>query len=526
MTYYYRVTKMKFRKIFAGLTVVMLLLAIVLPLQPVLAAPTITLSTSYGVAGSTVTVTGDSFSSYIGDQLVFFFDNEEILSSIFTLSGKSTFVSTLQIPDSAESGTHVISIRKRWGLVIADSIFIVSAPEIVLNQWGGIVGTSITASCKGFFANTPITLHYQYDGTTGILGSETTSNEGVCTLQFDIPESPAGKHQIIADNTRGHFATAYFNVIPAINISPEKGTVGDQVIVSGTGFEAGSEIDIILSNEKIAYAKAYYNGSFNAVFKVPAVKAGIYALEIIELNRSTRWLNFTVDSRITLSKSEGEVGMKLVVDGTGFDTNAAISIKYDTQEIMWVTTDATGAFSHSFGVPASLAGPHIITATDGFNTKQGIFTVESEAPPAPKPSVPKHNSIVETLVTLDWESVYDPSEPVVYTVQIAKTIDFLKPVFEKSMLSSSQYKLTSEEALLPSRRWTHYYWRVKATDSASNEGNWSIPVDFQVGPTNTLPVWAKVIIGIVGVLLIITLFSIIRKANRPDGKTPENTHGN
>jgi hypothetical protein len=138
--------------------------------------------------------------------------------------------------------------------------------------------------------------------------------------------------------------------------------------------------------------------------------------------------------------------------------------------------------------------------------------VDSDIPPAPKPTVPKRNSLVGGQVAFDWESVYDPSEPVTYTLQIAKNYDFLKPVFEKKSISLSQYLLTQEEALLPSRPLTHYYWRVRASDSASNEGSWSEPVRFQVQPAYTLSYWAKIILGVAGFLLVIATFYFIRKA--------------
>jgi hypothetical protein len=126
--------------------------------------------------------------------------------------------------------------------------------------------------------------------------------------------------------------------------------------------------------------------------------------------------------------------------------------------------------------------------------------------------VPKKNSIVENQPSFDWESVYDPSEPVVYTLQVARTRDFLQPIVEKEGLSLSQYTLTEEEKLLPSRRFTHYLWRVRATDSASNEGSWSDPVVFQVEPSNMLPEWAKYALIGIGVLMVVMPFSRVRKA--------------
>lgn len=512
---------MRFHRISAIVMLITLLLAIVVPLQPALAAPSISVSPTYGAAGTTVTIVGDSFSSYAGDRITIFLDDTEISSGILTASTSSIFQIDIQIPDSTGAGTHLISVRNSSGPVIAESKFIVSAPEIILNQWGGTVGTTITASCKGFYAKRPVTIHYKFDDTTETLGTAITGNDGTCTFQFNIPASPEGNHLITAENAQGHLATVNFSVISSISINPDSGAVGDKVTVSGTGFETDSSIEVTLYGEKVAHAEVSESGSFDAIFNVPAIKAGIYALEITESSLSTRWLNFTVESKITLNKSTGAVGDKLTVAGTGFEADTAVSIKYDSQEITWLATDDTGAFSHSFEVPVSLAGPHVITVTDGFNTEQATFTMESEAPPAPKPLIPKLNTMVEAQVYFDWESVYDPSEPVVYTLQIARTSDFSKPIFEKTGLTSSLYTLTKEEALRPSRRWTHYYWRVRATDSASNIGDWSEPVAFQVSPTNTLPVLAKCAIGAAGVLLVILLVARIRKAIKPAVKKPQ-----
>jgi hypothetical protein len=212
--------------------------------------------------------------------------------------------------------------------------------------------------------------------------------------------------------------------------------------------------------------------------------------------------------------------MKLLVNGTGFEVGGIIQIKYDDEGMTMVTADSNGSFSAYFDVPISVAGAHTITITDGFNTKQVLFTVESEPPPAPQPTAPKLNSVVEAQVTFDWESVYDPSAPIVYTLQIARTDDFLQPILEKKGLSLSQYTLTEQEALRPSRRSTHYYWRVRATDSASNEGAWSTPIAFQVEPSNILPEWAEVVLIGIGILLVIIAVFRIRKATKSpkDGK--------
>ena len=88
----------------------------------------------------------------------------------------------------------------------------------------------------------------------------------------------------------------------------------------------------------------------------------------------------------------------------------------------------------------------------------------------------------------------------------------MQPIFERKKLSLSQYALTEAEALRPSPRFTHYYWRVRATDSASNVGDWSEPVAFQVETSNTLPEWAIYTLIAIGILLVIIPVYRIRKA--------------
>ena len=132
----------------------------------------------------------------------------------------------------------------------------------------------------------------------------------------------------------------------------------------------------------------------------------------------------------------------------------------------------------------------------------------------PQILIPKPDSVVKAEAFFDWESVYDPSEPVSYTLQVARTPDFQQPILEKDGLSVSQYTLSQEEALRPSRRSTYYYWRVRAIDSASNMGDWSDPVAFQVEPSNTLPVWAEITLIGIGFLLVIILGFRIRKGTK------------
>jgi hypothetical protein len=313
--------------------IVIVILAIIAPTLPVLAAPVILISPTSGVAGTSVKVSGSNFSSYTSDQLSVFFDETEIILSRVTISGAGIFQTTFLVPDFTLSGTHLVSIRGRTGVVLAESQFYVAAPEIILNRWSGTVGITVKAFCKGFYAGKEVSVQYYSTNIGEILASQKASDIGECTVQFNIPVSSTGDHKVVAKNESGASAQIDFEVIPALSISPEIGGVGDRIDVSGTGFIGNSEVGVTLHGKRVAFAQVSERGSFDAIFNVPVIKAGTYAIEVEDASRSKRWIDFTVDSKITLSKPTGEVGLKLIVNGTGFVVGGIVTIKYDAEEI-------------------------------------------------------------------------------------------------------------------------------------------------------------------------------------------------
>ena len=493
---------------------VIVILAVMVPALAVFAAPSISILPSSGVSGTTVKVSGASFSSYIGDRLSVYFDDTEVTPNSVAVSTGSILQTTFLVPDYTKSGIHVVSIKGATGAILAETQFYVSKPEIVLNRWTCTVGTTIKASCKGFHAGKDVSIQYYSLDIPDILTSQKANDIGECIMQFTIPVSTAGSHEILAQNEFGDYTKTDIEIIPSLSINPTVGAVGDRVEISGAGFTGSSEVEVTLRGSKVAFAPVSERGSFSAIFDVPVIREGTYSITIEDSNRNISWIDFTVDTKITMSPQNGEVGLKLKVDGTGFEAWGIVTIKYDGEEMAVVIADINGTFSVNFNVPVSAAGPHNVIITDGLSTKQFIFTVESEPPPVPEIFVPKLDSVVAAKVFFDWESVYDPSEPVSYTLQVARTADFQQPILEKKGLSVSQYTLSEEEALRPSRRSTYYYWRVKAIDSASNVGEWSEPVAFQIEPSNTLPVWAEITLIGIGILLVIILGSRIRKGTK------------
>jgi hypothetical protein len=134
-------------------------------------------------------------------------------------------------------------------------------------------------------------------------------------------------------------------------------------------------------------------------------------------------------------------------------------------------------------VPPSIAGSHVIKATDGATTAAASFIMESVVPPVPVPQKPEVTGTAEEKAHFNWSDVTDPSG-VSYTLQVASDADFETVAVEKSGLPLSEYTLAEGEKLTPAGQ-KAYYWRVKAVDGASNEGDWSTVGLFYVDSSGT-----------------------------------------
>jgi len=486
---------------------------VAIPATPVLAAPIITLSPTTGAIGTKVTVTGTNFGSYTGDTVSISFDDTDIAS--LTVPDTGSFSVNFSIPSSANPGRVwvTITIKDQPDYKLAESPFIIPETEIKLNIKEGAVGTEVTGNGKGFYANKTVTFYYYYNGDRQKLGTEVAGPTGECSYSFTVPVSTAGKHEVKAESTRGNSAETEFEVIPSTTLNPPSGAAGDVLTVSGSGFGYKSVVTIYFKTTEVAYAKTDKWGSFEGIFNVPVRKPSTYEVKVEDEDGNTDKTGFTI-FEVSLDKTTGNVDTPLIVNGTGFIGGGIVTIKYDDLEVAITAANSAGAFSIAFNVPTSISGRHLVTVSDGTNTQQLVFTMESAAPPVPAPLLPETGVKVEQPAHFDWEDVADDSLPVTYSLQIAASNDFAADsiVLEKTGLTESEYTLTEEEQLEPASKEAPYYWRVKAVDGAFNESQWSALWSFYVGAPFALPGWALYTLIGIGVLLIgLLVFWVGRK---------------
>ena len=481
---------MKYGKIFRILVVAVIIswLALVIPTAPTAAGTYLNVSPTSGRAGDTITVT---ITGLAGNTVVLVFNDVgpqtvNITSSSYTTSYTIPTSATPGGPDG--TGNQIKLKDYGWWMsgapgYIEVATFTVITVAITLDVDEGPVGTEVEIIGTDFNDGEDVTIDYDdTDITDDIVdGGTSTNSNGDFTSTISIPESTTGSHTItVTGATSASTDTASFTVESEASLSPTEGGAGTWVTVSGTGFKASLSITITSGDEELdTTIETDTNGSFSGAFTVPTEAQDTYEVEISDGTNSHSF-NFDIPVGASLDLATGNIGTTLTMSGNSFLANGAVTVKYDDTLMATTTAAANGDFEVIFEVPASQSGGHTIIVSDGTNTKQFIFTMESEAPPIPPPLLPEDTDKTKAKIYFDWDDVTDPSG-VTYTFQIATDNDFTSIVLEEKGLTSSEYTITAEKKLEPVGDDESYYWRVKAVDGASNESEWTLPGSFHFG---------------------------------------------
>jgi len=545
---------------------VLSLLAATIPAAPAQAVAYISVSPTSGRIGDQITITGSGFNPSAPDggidqYLLVYFSNQAVNAGKYIDTHVTVYEQVVPIVKTDTTGQFVVSFNVP--ATLADGVFpvdvvtgtyylyacnylntvpptinkyiwavapfAVTTGKITLFPENGPVDTPVTINGTEFPGNRNITV--KYDGNTVPVDSGNTQTDSIGSFRnrISIPESTAGFHSVAVD-VAGSEITANFTVEPEITLDPVSGEIGTTVIVSGTGFGRNKEVDILFrGNIKVAVATTNVLGSFLKSFIVPDIDGGIFSVDAIDANENLDKAMFTLlepqlptpppappptptkpPPSLSISTATGNIGEGLVMGGAGFNGKSTIIVTYDDKLLATTNADSLGVFAVAFTVPVSRHGNHTITASDGASSAELFFTVESIPPPLPSLVMPEMNDRVQSPVSFDWKDVADDSQPVTYTLQVA-TAEELTPtsiVLEKTGLAKSAYTVSVDEQARLASSNTPYYWRVKAVDAASNEGNWTNARLFYV--TSPFPMWAIGVIIFVCAVLLFVLGYVLR----------------
>jgi len=535
----------KFTKIFRILTLaaIVSLLLLVIPATPALAAYDydIELDPEEGEIGDTIDIDGNDWpeSNYppypaepdIEEVDIYFSiqeaeEGDEVGTSTsdevrtyqrvktgYDVEEDGDFSTSFKVPTRLSTGTddedvhggtyYVYVTMANSDDIKAVAEFTVIAGEITLDPNEDVVGTEVEITGEYFSDGEDLTVEYDDDEIDIEEGDTSSDSDGEFTCSILIPESTAGDHTITVTGDEGSKAEATFTVEPEITVDPTSGAPGDTISVTGTGFGGDYYIDILLNVLVVSDEtdKTDEDGSFATSFEVPDMDEGSYNLRVDDKHGHSAETDFTIYTApevnvtpVTSLASPGYVGMDITISGVGFEPSRPITVTYATVPVTVATTNSTpdGTFIATFEVPPSEAGAHTITASDGTNSIQVLFYMESEAPSTPQPLLPETGTRAPALAEFSWGAVTDDSPPVTYTLQVATNENFTAGslVINEEGLTSLTYTITEEDRLEPRSQEEPYYWRVRAVDAASNESPWSTPGTFDVGGFGiSLPSW-------------------------------------
>jgi len=473
--------------------------------------PAIGLSSDSGTVGSNLTIAGKGFNANESNIQVLFDAN--LAQTGIVAGSKGSWQISVKVPASSR-GQHIIDAGGTTpASEVEDKEFNV-IPEIEINPTSGWVNTVVGIYGSGF-ASGETNIKVTYDGGT-VKTNIAADARGSWQSSFSIPSSSQGGHDIRAYGAvtnESDLQSASFSVSPGIKLEPVSGYlggaiyVGDGLYVGGVGFEANETGIKITYDGALAVSNitADAKGSWSDKLDVPPSSKGEHIIDASgEITRASDIVDAIViiSPKVELNPTSGAIGNEITVHGTGFAANQVITISYDGAKVASnAATDAKGIFTTSFKIPKSKAGDHTITVTDPtaavFSMK---LSVESAPPPTPNLISPEPGSefgfFGRTTVTFRWSTVEDPSG-VYYVLEISPSPDFAGTIIRKEGLTGTEYTLTTDEAVTKG----NYYWRVKAVDSADNQGDWTNGQLFKIGGIY----WWMLLIVVAAVIVVIVI---------------------
>jgi hypothetical protein len=432
-----------------------------------------------------------------------------------TSVGTKTYVATKTTTDASGYGVADFNVdifpAGRYTIMADDGVNTLTTgfkliPSISLGDTvAGYVGDVISVSGNGFAAKKLIYLGV--DDLKLVTGE--SDEKGQCSnMRLVIPPCARGNHNIKVQDSDNNVATAVYNVRQQTSIMPSSAAVGDNVTIIGTGYQGVADVTVYFDDKDVGVVQTGTDGGFATSIKIPACGDGVHKIKVDDRTNKT-FSDIKVSATMSISPEIGFIGMQVGLQGSGFRPGFPVNVTYDNVKMEATTVQAQGSFTHSFKIPVSHSGPHNVLATDGISTQKVIFTVESTPPLAPTTQLPADGDRQIKDVHFEWGVVSDPSG-VTYTFEIADDPKFTNVIMSQSNIGANYIDITEDSKMLPGRE-KPYYWRVKAVDRASNEGQWSLVSSFYKGHTfmtilGNMPEWVKWVLILLGLALFGFMF--------------------
>jgi hypothetical protein len=253
-----------------------------------------------------------------------------------------------------------------------------AAGYITITPASGPSGTPVTVYGYGFTSGESANI--TFDGTT--VASGISVGSGTWSYTITIPTAATGSHTIGAvGSISGSVTGVTFTVMSStITLSKTSGSPGTSVTVTGSGFRASDTVAVTFDGTTVKSGiPADSLGNWSTTITIPAATAGSHIIGASgSTTGSVSGVSFTVlGGALTLSRTSGPPGTSITISGTGFGASeTGIAVTFDgTVVTSGITANGVGAWSGTFTVPASVAGPHTIGAYGSSTSADSITGV-------------------------------------------------------------------------------------------------------------------------------------------------------
>lgn len=284
------------------------------------------------------------------------------------------------------------SLRRAFAAIIVLCIVLGSLPAIVradelpadepdpaeveISPENGPVGTKVYVTARNFEPDQTIEVYFS--DITEPVKTWPTDSDGYLHTGFRVPEYPAGRFRVLAnDGTNNLFV--YFTLEPNVEVDVTSGFVGDEVVVTGTGFADDEDVTLYLHGTEMGSSTTDANGSFNATCTIPESSHGRQTIKAEDAADNYDTIDFVTRQSVTIEPAEGTPGTELVLSGHGFNADADVAIEFGDEEIDIVHTGADGAFTALVLAPGGASGVYEVRADDGEVRDYAQFTLTSTA---------------------------------------------------------------------------------------------------------------------------------------------------
>ena len=239
--------------------------------------PGLTVSPEKGPLGTNVTVKGQGFAkNEEAIELMYYFsDSYETIERNIIANARGSWEMSFQIPTSTK-GEHKLDAQGAESKLyeVRDATFRVTA-EISIDKPSGIVGDTIPMTGSRFAANEKdITILLD---SQAVVTDIKANSKGEWEASFEVPEMPAGEYSLTAEGDitrRADVGELVFEIKARMVLSAYEGHVGMDLTVTGIGFAANEDVDILYDDSQVATATTNDQGSFDVSFVVPESKHG------------------------------------------------------------------------------------------------------------------------------------------------------------------------------------------------------------------------------------------------------------